>query len=63
MSNSLSPKLNEMGRFLEKHDISKETQGGDNSIWPISIEEIEATGNNLPKTNKQTIKQAQMVSL
>lgn len=53
MINSLSPKLNEIGRFLEKHAVSKETQGeGDNLNRPIFIEEIEATGNNLPKTNK-----------
>lgn len=43
-----------MGCCLEKHDISKETRGeGDYSNRPISIEEIEATGNNLPITNKQ----------
>lgn len=53
MSNFLSPKLNDMGCCPEKHDISKETrEEGDYSNRPISIEETEGTGNNLPKTNK-----------
>lgn len=56
MINSLSPKLNEIGRFLEKHAVSKETQGeGDNLIGLYLLKKLKQQVITSPKqTNIKT---------